>query len=67
MKEKDLKIYDVWESPNGNLFIKLTEEYSIAIGAKGYHGPNPFDKGTSYVRRGDNTLVKKVGRIKFKK
>ena len=67
MKEKDLNIYDVWKSPNGNLFIKMSEDYSIAIGPKGHHGPSPFDKGTSYVKRNDVTTVKKVGRIKFKK
>ena len=39
MLEKDLEIYDVWESPSGNLFIKMTEDYSIAIGSKGCHEP----------------------------
>ena len=43
MVEKDLKIYDVWEAPSGNLFIKLTNEYSIAIGVKGNHNQSVMD------------------------
>ena len=39
MKEKDLEMYDIWESPNGNLFIKISDSYSIAIGPKGGHEP----------------------------
>lgn len=31
MLEKDLEIYDVWESPNSQLFIRITEDYSIAL------------------------------------
>jgi len=66
MKEKDLEIYDVWESPNGNLFIKMTETHSLAIGAKGAHEPHEWDlKSTQYVERHDITEVKKVGRIVF--
>lgn len=68
MIEKDLKIYDVWESTNGNLFIKMTDEYSIAIGAKGEHEPNDDAgelKSTQYVKSNDVSTVKKVGRIKF--
>jgi len=40
MIEKDLDIYDVWEAPNGNVFIKISNGYSIAIGPKGYHNPD---------------------------
>jgi hypothetical protein len=68
MKEKDLEIYDVWESPNGNLFIKLTDDYSIAIGPKGYHQPledaNDLKK-TQYIKSNDVTPVKKIGKIVF--
>jgi len=66
--EKDLEIYDVWESPNGNLFIKLTEEYSIAIGQKGDHSPNTECgelNRTQYVKSNDVTPVIKVGKIVF--
>ncbi len=65
MKEKDLEVYDVWESPNGNLFIKMTEDHSIAIGAKSNHEPNENDNKSPYVKRNDITPVKKVGRIVF--
>ena len=66
MKEKDLEVYDVWKSPNGNLFIKMTENHSIAIGAKGKHEPNEFDLSkTSYVKRNDVSPAKKVGKIVF--
>jgi len=68
MKEKDLEIYDVYESSNGNLFIKLTEEYSIAIGSKGNHKPykdwGDLDN-TQYVKRNDVAEVEKVGRLVF--
>jgi hypothetical protein len=29
--EKDLEIYDIWESPNGNFFIKISGDYSIGL------------------------------------
>jgi hypothetical protein len=63
-----LEIYDVWESPNGNLFIKLSDDYSIAIGPKGNHKPleewNELKK-TQYVKSNDVTPVKKVGKLIF--
>lgn len=66
MLEKDLKIYDIWESSNGNLFIKISDDYSIAIGPKGYHKPNEecgdFKK-TQYVKSDNISPVKKVGRM----
>jgi len=66
MLEKDLEIYDVWESPNGNLFIKMTEDYSIAIGEKDDHEPYDYDLNTTqYVKQNDIVPVKKVGRIIF--
>ena len=68
MHEKDLGIYDIWESPNGNLFIKTSDEYSIAIGSKGNHIPNiewGELKRTQYVKRNDVTPVKRVGRLIF--
>lgn len=64
MLEKDLDIYDVWESVNGNLFIKLTEEDSIGIGAVGEHAPNEYDFGKSQFIKADNVSeVKKVGKL----
>lgn len=66
MLEKDLEIYDVWESVNGNLFIKMTENHSIAIGAKGCHAPHDHELVMSqYVKRNNVVPVKKVGRIIF--
>ena len=70
LKECDLNIYDVWESPNGNLFIKLTDEYSIAIGSKGNHQPNEDWgelKHSQFVKANNITTVKKVGTIKWQK
>ena len=68
MFEKDLEIYDIWEVENGNLFIKISDEYSIAIGSKGNHVPN-IEWGdlerTQYVKRDDIVPVKKVGRLVF--
>jgi hypothetical protein len=68
LKEKDLNIYDVWESPNGNLFLKVSEDYSLAMGQRGDHAPSKawgdLDH-TQYVRSSDVFPVVKVGRIKF--
>ena len=68
MLERDLEIYDIWESPNGNLFIKISNDYSIGIGAKGHHEPNEEWgelKRTQYVKSSNITPVKKVGRMVF--
>ena len=68
MLEKDLEIYDIWESPNGNLFIKISDDYSIAIGPKGHHEPNEEWgdlKRTQYVKSNSVSPVKKVGRMVF--
>jgi hypothetical protein len=68
MTEKDLKIYDVWESPNGNLFLKVHDRWSLALGDKGNHNPNDWDlKMSQFVKQSDLVPVKKVGRLKFKK
>ena len=67
MLEKDLNIYDVWKLPNGNLFIKICDEFSIAIGPKGYHSPLPHElKQGLYVKSNNITPVKKVGCIIFR-
>lgn len=63
MKEKDLEIYDVWKAPTGNLFIKLSDNYSIAIGQKGHHDPlKEWDelKHTQYVKSHNFVNVKKL-------
>jgi len=68
MIEKDLEIYDIWESPNENLFIKISDNYSIGIGPKGHHEPNEEWnelKSVKYVKSNNITPVKKVGRIVF--
>ena len=68
MKEKDLEIYDVWQFMNGNLFIKISDEYSIAIGQKGVHSPsleaNDLSR-TQYIKRDEVSEVEKVGRLVF--
>jgi len=68
LKEKDLNIYDVWESPNGNLFLKVSEDYSLALGTKGNHAPSKIwgDLGhTQYVKSSDVFPVVMVGRLIF--
>lgn len=68
VSEVDLDIFDVFKSDNGNLFIKMTNDYSLAIGPKGHHGPyigNDFS--SSYVTINSVSAVKKVGRIVFDK
>lgn len=66
MTEFDLDVYDVWKSPNGNLFIKVSGDYSIAIGPKGDHTPDEIDlKRSNYVHASSIVTVKKVGKIIF--
>lgn len=68
MLEKDLDVYDVWEAPSGNLFIKVSDDYSIAFGSKGNHEPNEEWgelKRTQYVKSNNVVPVKKVGKIIF--
>lgn len=68
MLEKDLEIYDIWESPNENLFIKISDDYSIGIGKKGHHEPNEEWgelKRSQYIKSNEITPVKKVGRMIF--
>lgn len=66
MKENDLEIYDVWKSPNGNIFIKVSCDYSIAIGPKNQHQPNDHDiNRTQYVKSNNITPVKKIGKLIF--
>jgi len=66
--EKDLEIYDVWESPIGNLFIKISDDYSLGIGPKGNHEPLEESgdmERTQYVKSNNITPVKKIGKIIF--
>ena len=68
MVEKDLDIFDVWQSPSDNLFIKVSDNYSLAIGAKGQHAPdNTWGdlSRTQYVKKSDIVTVIKVGRVLF--
>lgn len=68
MKETELEIYDVYEAVSGNLFIKISNDYSIAIGSKGFHDPSnhlyELDE-TQYVKISNMPNVKKVGKLIF--
>lgn len=68
MKETELEIYDVFEADSGNLFIKISNDYSIAIGSKGFHDPSnhwyELDV-TQYVKINNICNVKKVGKLIF--
>jgi len=50
------------------MFIKVTGEYSIAIGSKGNHNPNKewnkLDR-TQYVKSNDVSPVMRVGKLIF--
>jgi hypothetical protein len=62
--EKELELYDVWESPNGNIFIKMGAGWSIGIGHINGHQPNQLDLSkTQYVKESDTVPVKKVGKL----
>ena len=63
--EKDIEIYDVWESTNGNVFIKVTEKYSLALGPKGQHEPFSGEVNVPYVKQYDEGRATKIGKIVF--
>ena len=68
MTEHDLEIYDLWESSSGNLFLKISDRYSIALGPKGHHDPHPDGhclKMSQYVEANGISEAKKVGRLIF--
>jgi len=66
MKETELEIYDVFEAESGNLFIKVSNEYSIAIGSLGFHVPSDFElNGTQYIKINNICNVKKIGKLIF--
>lgn len=68
MKENEVEIYDVYKTSSGNLFIKLTPEYSIGIGAKEQHTPNEFDvKMSQFVKVTNIIDVEVVGKLQFDK
>lgn len=62
-REDDLEIHDVWESPNGNRFIKVGGGYSLAL----YSDPNSEDLKYSQFVKSHNTRAKKIGKIIFDK
>ena len=68
MLEKDFEIFDVLEAPSGNLFIKVSDEYSLAIGSRYSPKPN-IEWGeltrSQYVKRSEITPMIKVGRLVF--
>ena len=66
--EKDLEINDIWESVNGNQFIRISEDYSIYIGVPKNREPDTTDLNTTqYLKRNDISPVKKIGILEFLK
>jgi hypothetical protein len=63
--EADLEVYDLWQAPSGNLFLKVNEEYSIPIGTIGNHGPDEHNPVLRFSPSNDVTPVKKVGRLQI--
>lgn len=63
MTEKELDVYTFWEAPNGNTFLKITENYSLALGPINFQDPLPQDlRSTQYVAVGD-CRAKKIGKL----
>ena len=78
--ENDLKNWDVYEAPTGNIFIKFGDSYAIAIGTKNNLVPDKKNVWSNTaecyhdvytlpcVKSESKTLeVKKIGKVKFKK
>lgn len=63
--ESDLNIFDVWESPNGNLFLKINDEYSVPLGHKSSVGQvlQGMENDHCFIKRNNITAVKKVGQV----
>jgi hypothetical protein len=68
MIEQELKDLDLWQSPNGNLFLKMNSQFSIALGnintfhQIGFH--NESEK-FSIVKSNPIIPVRKVGKLKI--
>ena len=66
-KEHNLKILDLWQSANGNLFLKITPEYSIALGGLNRHERIGDSDSFPVIKTNPIFDVVKVGRLKIKK
>lgn len=69
MLEDDLQILDLWQSPNGNLFLKIDSEFSVVLGPAECLGEvDPREKNEMYpsrrlIPKNNVTPVVKVGRL----
>lgn len=67
-KEFDLKVYDIFQTPYGNLFLKVDHQHSLPLGPYGHHGPSSdTDLDIPYMKINAIVDVIKVGELKFKK
>lgn len=67
MLEKDLAINDIWESVNGNYFLKISDEYSLALGNMDLNKIELVDLlGCKLTPANDVSPVEKIGSIKIK-
>ncbi len=67
LKEKDLDVYDLWQSPNSNLFLKINENESLVLGPYKEHHSDTNGRLTyfSTVQSNSITEVKHVGFLKI--
>ena len=68
--EKNLKNWDVYEAPNGNIFIKFGNTYAIAIGSLDIKEPEKSHGVLvlpCVLNSSDSLEVKKIGKLKLKK
>lgn len=64
--EKDLEVFDVFTSPNGNYFLKVNNEFSLPLYKRedGSFGPKlGEDLKTQFIRKSEICSVVKVGKL----
>lgn len=67
MLEEDLAINDIWESVNGNLFLKISNDYSLALGNIDLNKIELVDLlGCKLTPANNVSPVKKIGSVKIK-
>ena len=64
-KEHDLKVLDLWQSSNGNLFLKVNESHSIALGTFESFNDIDTDEEFNAIKSNPITTVRKVGVLKI--
>ncbi len=67
MKENKIKLFDLYKTRNGNLFLKINSTHSIALGPRNCFDDIKKDSDIGIINNRDGIKVKKLGKLKLKK